>query len=192
MPTLVWMCLGSANTTVRSTSIPLLRSFSARRRERSAYVSQVLLRSRAQPTRYGCFRTSPPSILFRGQAEIVVGRGSFVDSFPLFGLQLEDYGSLSAKKLDLLLKIRENERVPLVRQTSGCTDKPRPRPVQNPLPIWLGVGWTPKSFDCAAGQLAPESSSRAFHPKPSASARSRWRLREATGVDGCLRAFSAR
>src|SRR6202163_193674 len=79
---------------------------------------------------------------------MVVGRGSFIDSFPLFGFRLENYDALFAEKLDLLLKIRENEHV----HWSG-NFRPAltgqgvyPRPVQNPLPIWLGVGGTPESF----------------------------------------------
>jgi len=85
---------------------------------------------------------------------MVVGRGSFIESFPLFGLQLEDYDSLFAEKLDLLLKLRENEFV----HWSGKYRPPLtgqgvyPRPMQNPLPIWLGVGGTPQSF-VRAGQL---------------------------------------
>jgi alkanesulfonate monooxygenase SsuD/methylene tetrahydromethanopterin reductase-like flavin-dependent oxidoreductase (luciferase family) len=85
---------------------------------------------------------------------MVVGRGSFVDSFPLFGFRLEDYDSLFAEKLDLLLKIRDNEHV-----TWSGKHRPAltgqgiyPRPVQNPLPIWLGVGGTPGSF-ARAGAL---------------------------------------
>ena len=87
-------------------------------------------------------------LLSQGRAEMVVGRGSFTESFPLFGLALKDYDSLFAEKLDLLLNIRENEfvhwsgkhRAPLTGQ--GVY----PRPLQNPLPIWLGVGGTPESF----------------------------------------------
>jgi alkanesulfonate monooxygenase SsuD/methylene tetrahydromethanopterin reductase-like flavin-dependent oxidoreductase (luciferase family) len=93
-------------------------------------------------------------LLSQGRAEMVVGRGSFIESFPLFGLRLEDYDSLFAEKLDLLLNIRENElvhwsgkhRAPLTGQ--GVY----PRPLQNPLPIWLGVGGTPESF-ARAGAL---------------------------------------
>jgi len=79
---------------------------------------------------------------------MVVGRGSFTESFPLFGLRLEDYDALFAEKLELLLKIRDNEHV----HWSGRFRAPLtgqgvyPRPVQNPLPIWLGVGGTPASF----------------------------------------------
>jgi probable LLM family oxidoreductase len=93
-------------------------------------------------------------LLSQGRAEMVVGRGSFVEAFPLFGLRLEDYDSLFAEKLELLLKIRDNEHVrwfgeyrpPLTGQ--GIY----PRPLQNPLPIWIGVGGTPESF-VRAGQL---------------------------------------
>ena len=93
-------------------------------------------------------------LISQGRAELVVGRGSFIDSFPLFGFSLEDYDSLFAEKLDLLLKIRENEHV-----TWSGKHRPAltgqgvyPRPVQNPLPIWLGVGGTPGSF-ARAGAL---------------------------------------
>jgi probable LLM family oxidoreductase len=93
-------------------------------------------------------------LLSQGRAEMVVGRGSFVEAFPLFGLGLEDYDSLFAEKLELLLKIRDNEHV----KWSG-EYRPRltgqgiyPRPLQNPLPIWIGVGGTPESF-VRAGQL---------------------------------------
>ena len=93
-------------------------------------------------------------LLSGGRAEIVVGRGSFIESFPLFGLALEDYDSLFAEKLDLLLDIRENTHV----HWSGKHRAPLtgqgiyPRPLQNPLPIWLGVGGTPQSF-ARAGSL---------------------------------------
>jgi probable LLM family oxidoreductase len=93
-------------------------------------------------------------LLSRGRAEMIVGRGSSIEAFPLFGFRLEDYDALFAEKLDLLLNIREHEHV----QWSG-TFRPAltgqgvyPRPVQNPLPIWLGVGGTPASF-VRAGEL---------------------------------------
>src|SRR2546426_10235852 len=85
---------------------------------------------------------------------MVVGRGSFIDSFPLFGFKLEDYDSLFAEKLDLLLKIRENEQVHWSgKHRAALTGQGvYPRPVQNPFPIWLGVGGTPQSF-ARAGAL---------------------------------------
>ena len=85
---------------------------------------------------------------------MVVGRGSFIESFPLFGLELKDYDSLFEEKLDLLLNIRENEQVHWSgkHRASLTGQGVYPRPVQNPLPIWLGVGGTPESF-ARAGAL---------------------------------------
>jgi probable LLM family oxidoreductase len=87
-------------------------------------------------------------LLSRGRAEMVVGRGSFIEAFPLFGLDLEDYDDLFAEKLDLLLKIRENEHVQWTgKYRPALTGQGvYPRPLQNPLPIWVGVGGTPQSF----------------------------------------------
>jgi probable LLM family oxidoreductase len=89
-----------------------------------------------------------------GRAEMVVGRGSFIESFPLFGLELDDYDELFSEKLDLLLKIRANERVTWSgRHRAPLTGQGvYPRPIQDPLPIWLGVGGTPQSF-VRAGEL---------------------------------------
>ena len=89
-----------------------------------------------------------------GRAEMVAGRGSFIDAYPLFGLNLNDYDALFIEKLDLLLKIRDNETIswsgkfrPALKNQSIY-----PRPVQDPFPIWLGVGGTPSSF-VRAGML---------------------------------------
>lgn len=92
-------------------------------------------------------------LLSSGRAELLVGRGSFIESFPLFGYDLADYDALFAEKLDLLLAIRDNDRVtwsgrfrtPLVNQAIF------PRPHQDPLPIWVGVGGSPESM-VRAGQ----------------------------------------
>jgi len=83
-----------------------------------------------------------------GRGEIVAGRGSFIEAFPLFGLELEDYDSLFAEKLDLLLSIRENTHVHWSGQHRAALTGQGvyPRPLQNPLPVWLGVGGTPGSF----------------------------------------------
>src|SRR5438034_9437191 len=109
--------------------------------------SAVTVLSSADPVRV--FRNfATLDLLSQGRAEMVVGRGSFIDSFPLFGFRLEDYDSLFAEKLDLLLEIRDNEHV----HWSGKHRPPLtgqgvyPRPLQDPLPIWLGVGGTPESF----------------------------------------------
>ena len=93
-------------------------------------------------------------LISNGRAEIVAGRGSFTEAFPLFGLDFADYDNLYAEKLDLLLKIRDEElvtwsgnfRPPLENQTIY------PRPLQEKLPIWVGVGGTPASF-VRAGEL---------------------------------------
>lgn len=89
-----------------------------------------------------------------GRAEIEVGRGSFIDAFPLFGYDLNDYNELFEEKLDLLLKIRENTRVTWEGQfRPALYDQPvYPRPLQKKIPIWIGVGGTPASF-VRAGKL---------------------------------------
>ena len=125
----------------------------AARTRRIRLTSAVTVLSSADPVRvFQHFATI--DLLSQGRAEMVVGRGSFSESFPLFGLQLEDYDSLFAEKLDLLLKIRENEHVHWSgRHRAALTGQGvYPRPVQNPLPIWLGVGGTPQSF-ARAGAL---------------------------------------
>lgn len=109
--------------------------------------SAVTVLSAADPVRvFQEFATL--DLISGGRAEIVAGRGSFIESFPLFGLKLEDYDDLFAEKLDLLLALRENTHV----HWSGRHRAPLtgqgvyPRPLQNPLPVWLGVGGTPQSF----------------------------------------------
>jgi probable LLM family oxidoreductase len=119
----------------------------AARTKRIRLTSAVAVLSAADPVRlFQEFATL--DLISRGRAEMVVGRGSFVEAFPLFGLELDDYDSLFAEKLDLLLKIRENEHV----RWSGKHRAPLtgqavyPRPLQDPFPIWVGVGGTPESF----------------------------------------------
>jgi probable LLM family oxidoreductase len=119
----------------------------AARTSRIRLTSAVTVLSSADPVRvFQNFATL--DLISQGRAEIVVGRGSFVDSFPLFGLRLEDYDSLFAENLDLLLKIRDNEHVTWSgKHRAALTGQGvYPRPLQNPLPIWLGVGGTPTSF----------------------------------------------
>ena len=115
--------------------------------------SAVTVLSAADPVRvFQEFATL--DLLSGGRAEMVVGRGSFIESFPLFGLDTRDYDSLFASKLDLLMAIRETtevhwsgkHRAPLSGQSVF------PRPVQKEIPIWLGVGGTPESF-ARAGTL---------------------------------------
>lgn len=109
--------------------------------------SAVTVLSAADPVRvFQEFATL--DLLSQGRAEMVVGRGSFVEAFPLFGFRLEDYDSVFAEKLELLLKIRDNEHVDWSGQFRPSLNGEGiyPRPLQNPLPIWLGVGGTPQSF----------------------------------------------
>src|ERR1700720_278088 len=109
--------------------------------------SAVTVLSAADPVRvFQEFATL--DLLSNGRAEIVAGRGSFIEAFPLFGLELEDYDSLFAEKLDLLLNIREHTNVHWSGQhrPSLTGQGVYPRPLQNPLPVWLGVGGTPGSF----------------------------------------------
>ncbi|MGG7519040.1 LLM class flavin-dependent oxidoreductase [Allorhizobium undicola] len=93
-------------------------------------------------------------LLSNGRVEMMAGRGSFIESFPLFGYELEDYDLLFAEKLQLLMEIRENEVV----SWEGETRKPikgrgvYPRPLQHPLPLWIAVGGTPQSV-ARAGYL---------------------------------------
>jgi probable LLM family oxidoreductase len=125
----------------------------ASRTRRIRLTSAVTVLSAADPVRvFQQFTTL--DLLTDGRAEMVVGRGSSIEAFPLFGYRLEDYDSLFAEKLDLLLKIRDNEHVHWSgRFRPALTGQGvYPRPVQNPLPIWLGVGGTPKSF-ARAGAL---------------------------------------
>ena len=131
----------------------MILAAAAGRTRRIRLTSAVTVLSAADPVRiFQSFATL--DLLSHGRAEMVVGRGSSIEAFPLFGFRLEDYDALFAEKLDLLLKIRENEHV----QWSGKY-RPAltgqgiyPRPLQNPLPIWLGVGGTPQSF-ARAGAL---------------------------------------
>jgi probable LLM family oxidoreductase len=86
-------------------------------------------------------------LLSGGRAEIMAGRGSFVESFPLFGYDLEDYDELYAEKLDLLLKVRESTHVTWSGRHRAPLDHAGvwPRPVQDPLPVWVAVGGSPES-----------------------------------------------
>jgi len=125
----------------------------AARTERIRLTSAVTVLSAADPVRvFESFATL--DLISGGRAEMVVGRGSFVEAFPLFGLDLHDYDELLTEKLDLLLAIRADEHIRWEgRFRSALTGQGvYPRPVQDPLPIWVGVGGTPRSF-ARAGTL---------------------------------------
>lgn len=123
----------------------------AERTQRIRLTSAVTVLSSDDPVRvFQQFSTL--DLLSSGRAEIMAGRGSFIESFPLFGYDLGDYDTLFAEKLDLLLKLRESERV----TWSGELRAPindrgvYPRPYQAKLPIWIAVGGTPQSVVRAA------------------------------------------
>ena len=131
----------------------IILAAAAARTQRIRLTSAVTVLSAADPVRvFQNFATL--DLLSQGRAEMVVGRGSFIDAFPLFGLRLDDYDSLFAEKLELLLQIRDNEHVHWSgKHRPALTGQGvYPRPVQNPLPIWVGVGGTPESF-VRAGML---------------------------------------
>jgi probable LLM family oxidoreductase len=126
---------------------PVLLAAAAARTSRIRLGSAVTVLSAADPVRvFQQFATL--DLIAKGRVDLIVGRGSFTEAFPLFGLDLADYDSLFDEKLDLLLKIRDSTEV----SWSGSHRPPLsgqgvyPRPAQDPLPIWIGVGGTPESF----------------------------------------------
>ena len=96
-------------------------------------------------------------LVSNGRAEIMAGRGSFIESFPLFGYDLHDYDDLFSEKLDLLVELRDNTHITWSGQHRASIDNlgVYPRPLQNPLPIWVGVGGTPESVVRAASRGLP-------------------------------------
>jgi probable LLM family oxidoreductase len=119
----------------------------AARTKKIRLTSAVTVLSAADPVRvFQEFATL--DLISQGRAEIVAGRGSSIEAYPLFGLRLEDYDSLFAEKLELLLKIRESTKVHWSgKHRAALTGQAiYPRPLQDPLPIWIGVGGTPTSF----------------------------------------------
>jgi probable LLM family oxidoreductase len=125
----------------------------AARTNRILLTSAVTVLSAADPVRvFQEFATV--DLLSGGRAEIVAGRGSFIEAFPLFGYDLHDYDELYEEKLELLLRLRANEHVTWTGKFRPALTGQGvyPRPVQNPLPIWVGVGGTPESF-LRAGKL---------------------------------------
>ena len=131
----------------------MLLSAAAARTKNIRLTSAVTVLSAADPVRvFQEFATL--DLISGGRAEIVAGRGSFTEAFPLFGLALEDYDSLFAEKLELLLQIRDNPSVTWKGRHRAALNGQGiyPRPLQKSLPIWLGVGGTPASF-ARAGSL---------------------------------------
>jgi probable LLM family oxidoreductase len=131
----------------------IILAAAAARTKNIRLTSAVTVLSAADPVRvFQDFATV--DLISKGRAEMVVGRGSFAEAFPLFGLQREDYDTLFAEKLDLLLKLREATHIHWSgRYRPALTGQGvYPRPHQAELPIWLGVGGTPASF-ARAGTL---------------------------------------
>ncbi|MEI9864334.1 MAG: LLM class flavin-dependent oxidoreductase [Limisphaerales bacterium] len=125
----------------------MILAAAATRTKNIRLTSAVTVLSAADPVRvFQQFATL--DLLSQGRAEIVAGRGSFTESFPLFGLKLDDYDSLFSEKLELLLKLRESEFIHWSGEHRAALTGQGvyPRPMQNPLPVWLGVGGTPESF----------------------------------------------
>jgi probable LLM family oxidoreductase len=129
----------------------------AARTERIRLTSAVSVISSDDPVRvFQDFATL--DLLSGGRAEIMAGRGSFIESFPLFGLDLDHYDALFAEKLELLLAVRESE---VVHWPGGRHRAPidgrgvYPRPVQDPLPVWVAVGGNPQSVVRAASLGLP-------------------------------------
>ena len=119
----------------------------AARTERIRLTSAVTVLSAADPLRvFQSFATL--DLISHGRAEMVVGRGSSTEAFPLFGYSLKDYDDLFAEKLELLLTVRDHNPVHWSgkHRAALAGQGVYPRPLQNPLPIWLGVGGTPQSF----------------------------------------------
>ncbi|BAV06652.1 probable oxidoreductase, LLM family [Filimonas lacunae] len=131
----------------------VILSAAAARTKRIRLTSAVTVLSASDPVRvFQQFATL--DLISKGRAEMVVGRGSSVEAYPLFGFNLDDYDALFREKLDLLLQIRDNEFI----NWSGKFRAPiphlpvYPRPAQEKMPVWLGVGGTPASF-ARAGTL---------------------------------------
>ncbi|OMQ13127.1 LLM class flavin-dependent oxidoreductase [[Flexibacter] sp. ATCC 35103] len=125
----------------------------AARTNRIKLASAVSVLSAADPVRlYQNFATL--DLISKGRAEIVVGRGSAIEAYPLFGFSLNDYDALFSEKLDLLLQIRDNEFITWSGKFRPALNNlpVYPRALQEKLPIWLGVGGTPESF-IRAGSL---------------------------------------
>ena len=125
----------------------IILAAAAARTQKIRLTSAVAVLSAADPVRvFQNFATL--DLVSQGRTEMVVGRGSFTEAFPLFGLNLQDYDALFSEKLNLLLQIRDNEIVNWSGRFRAALQNQAiyPRPAQEKLPIWIGVGGTPQSF----------------------------------------------
>lgn len=134
-------------------STPLLLAAAAAQTTQIRLTSAVTVISAEDPVRiFQDYATL--DLISNGRAEIVAGRGSFIDAFPLFGYNLNEYDAIFSEKLDLLLRINQEEKITWRGKYRPALNDQAiyPRPVQKKLPIWLGVGGTPESF-VRAGNL---------------------------------------
>lgn len=125
----------------------VLLAAAAARTRRIRLASAVTVLSATDPVRtFQEFSTI--DLISKGRAEIVVGRGSFGEAYPLFGFAMQDYDALFAEKLDLLLQLRDRPTITWQGRFRPALSGQGiyPRPVQDQLPVWLGVGGTPQSF----------------------------------------------
>ena len=136
---------------VASSPVTILAAAAAKTKTIKLSTAVTVLSSEDPVRVYQQFSTL--DLLSNGRAEIMAGRGSFIESFPLFGLKLDDYDTLFEEKLEMLLKIREGGKV---TWPGGEHTKPipgieiYPKPVHDPLPLWIAVGGTPNSVARAA------------------------------------------
>ena len=136
-----------------SSAPAVLMAAAAARTKRIRLASAVTVLSSDDPVRvFQQFATV--DLISQGRAEIIVGRGSFIESYPLFGFDLDHYDELFSEKLELLLKLRAETKVTWSgKYRAALTGQGvYPRPLQNPLPVWIGVGGTPQSA-ARAGRL---------------------------------------
>lgn len=134
-----------------SSAPAVLLAAAAARTKRIRLASAVTVLSSDDPVRvFQQFATL--DLISNGRAELLIGRGSFIESYPLFGYDLNDYEALAAEKLELLLKLREQTQVTWSGRHRAALEGQGvyPRPVQNPLPVFIGVGGTPESAVRAA------------------------------------------
>lgn len=137
-----------------SSAPAVVMAAAAGRTNRIRLTPAVIILSSADPVRtYQDFATLDH--VSSGRAELLVGRGSFIESFPLFGYSLSDYDELFAEKLDLLLAIRDNERVTWRGRFRPPLDNQAIYPRHDNLPIWVAVGGTPASIVRAAQRGLP-------------------------------------
>jgi len=128
----------------------VLLGAAASRTKNIILTSAVTVLSAADPVRV-YQQHSTLDLISSGRAEIVVGRGSFTEAFPLFGFQMHDYDEIFTEKLDLLLRINQSEKISWSGKFRPVLNNQAiyPRPYKPQLPIWLGVGGTPESFERA-------------------------------------------